>query len=34
MAANQATVNVSASVLPDDMKFSVGGTIVYDLNDR
>ena len=33
MAANQATVNVSASVLPDDMKFSVGGTIVYDLND-
>ena len=33
MAANKATVNVSASVLPDDMKVSVGGTIVYDLND-
>ena len=33
MAANKATVNVSASVLPDDMKASVGGTIVYDLND-
>ena len=33
MAANKATVNVSASVLPDDMKISVGGTIVYDLND-
>ena len=33
MAANKATVSVSASVLPDDMKASVGGTIVYDLND-
>ena len=33
MAANKATVNVSASVLPDDMKASIGGTIVYDLND-
>jgi len=33
MAANKATVNVSASVLPDDMKVSVGGTIIYDLND-
>ena len=33
MAANKATVNVTASVLPDDMKASVGGTIVYDLND-
>ena len=33
MAANKATVNVSASVLPDDMKVSVGGTITYDLND-
>ena len=33
MAANKATVSVSASVLPDDMKISVGGTIVYDLND-
>ena len=33
MAANKATVSVSASVLPDDMKVSVGGTIIYDLND-
>ena len=33
MAANKATVSVSASVLPDDMKVSVGGTITYDLND-
>ena len=33
MAANNATVSVSASVLPDDMKVSVGVTIVYDLND-
>ena len=33
MAAHKATVSVSASVLPDDMKASVGGTIVYHLND-
>ena len=33
MAAHRATVSISASVLPDDMKASVGGTIVYDLND-
>ena len=33
MAANKGTVSVSASVLPDDMKAAVGGTIVYDLND-
>ena len=33
MAAHKATVSVSASVLPDDMKASVGGTIVYDFND-
>ena len=33
MAANKATVSVSASVMPDDMKASVGGTITYDLND-
>ena len=33
MAAHRATVSVSASVLPDDMKATVGGTIVYDLND-
>jgi hypothetical protein len=33
MAVNKATVNISASVLPDDLKALVGGTIVYDLND-
>ena len=33
MAANKATVNVSANVLPDDIKVSVGGTITYNLND-
>ena len=33
MAANKAIVSISASVLPDDMKVSLGGTIVYDLND-
>ena len=33
MAANKATVSISASVLPDDMKVSVSGTVVYDLND-
>ena len=33
MAAHKATVSVSASVLPDDIKTSVGVTIVYDLND-
>ena len=33
MAANKATVSVSASVLPDEMKSSVSGTNVYDLND-
>ena len=33
MAANKATVSISASVLPDDMKTHVSGTIVYDLND-
>ena len=33
MAAHKATVNISASVGPDDMKASVGGSIVYDLND-
>tara|TARA_Y100001951_G_C11183657_1_gene207408 strand:+ start:193 stop:678 length:486 start_codon:yes stop_codon:yes gene_type:complete len=33
MASHRAIVNVSASVLPDDMKATVGGTIVYDLND-
>tara|TARA_R100001082_G_scaffold105906_1_gene78377 strand:+ start:26 stop:517 length:492 start_codon:yes stop_codon:yes gene_type:complete len=33
MAADKATVNVSASLLPDNIKVSVGGTTVYDLND-
>ena len=33
MAADRATVNVSASLLPDDIKTSVGGNTVYDLND-
>jgi len=33
MAANKATVNVSASVGPDEAKMNVGGTITYDLND-
>ena len=33
MAAHKATVNVSASVLPDNIKVSVGGTTIYDLND-
>ena len=33
MAAHKATVSESASVLPDDMKAAVGGTIEYDLND-
>ena len=33
MAANKATVSVSASLLPDNIKVAVGGTTVYDLND-
>ena len=33
MAANKAIVSVSASLLPDEAKINVGGTIVYDLND-
>ena len=33
MAADKATVNVSASHLPEEIKTSVGGTTVYDLND-
>jgi len=33
MAVHKATVSVSASVLPDNIKVSVGGTTVYDLND-
>jgi len=33
MAAHKATVSVSASLLPDEIKTSIGGTSVYDLND-
>ena len=33
MAADRATVSVSASLLPDNIKVSAGGTTVYDLND-
>ena len=33
MAADRATVSVSASLLPDEIKTSIGGTSVYDLND-
>ena len=33
MATDRATVSVSASLLPDNIKVSVGGTTVYDLND-
>ena len=33
MAVDRATVSISASVLPDNMKVTVGGTIVYDIND-
>ena len=33
MAANKATVSISASVLPDDMKTHVSSSVTYDLND-
>ena len=33
MAADKATISISASLLPDNIKVSVGGTTVYDLND-
>ena len=33
MAADKATVSVSASLLPDEIKTSVGGTTVYELDD-
>ena len=33
MAADKATLSISASLLPDEIKTSVGGTTVYDLND-
>ena len=34
MAANRATVNVSASLLPDSMKTNVGGVVEYDIDDN
>ena len=33
MAANRCNINMTASVLPDDMKVAVGGNIAYDMND-
>ena len=33
MAADRATISVSASLLPDEIKTSVGGTIIYDIDD-
>ena len=33
MAADRATVSVSASLLPDEIKTSIGGTTVYDIDD-
>ena len=33
MAADRATVSVSASLLSDEIKASVGGTTIYDLDD-
>ena len=33
MAADRATVSISASLLPDEIKTSIGGTTVYDIDD-
>ena len=33
MAADRATISVSASLLPDEIKTHVSGTTVYDLDD-
>ena len=33
MAADRAMVNISASLLPDNIKVNIGGTTIYDLND-
>ena len=33
MAADRATISISASLLPDEIKTSVGGTTVYDIDD-
>ena len=34
MAADRATISVSASLLPDNLKTSIGGTTTYDINDN
>ena len=34
MAADRATVSVTASLLPDYIKTTIGGNVVYDLNDE
>ena len=34
MAADRVTVNVSASLLPDNIKTSISGTTIYDINDN
>ena len=33
MAADRATISISASLLPDEIKTSVGGTTIYDIDD-
>ena len=33
MAANRGTITITASVLPDDIKKTISGQIIYDLND-
>ena len=33
MAADRATVSVSASLLPDNIKVAIGGTTIYDIDD-
>ena len=33
MAADRATVSISASLLPDEIKTAVSGTTVYDIDD-
>jgi len=33
MAADKAIININASLLPDEIKTTIGGTIVYDMDD-
>ena len=33
MAADRATINISASLLPDEIKTSIGGATIYDIDD-